>query len=114
MATSFTSIRLVSGVVALMLLLLLTCFKDSFRTSFSQLKSHGSWMAAAMLFIYAAAFSYAYISLDTGTGALILFALVQITMIVHSLFKGLSLNKLEWSGVVLAFLGCLGCLYRIR
>jgi hypothetical protein len=48
----------------------------------------GSWPASLMLFIYAITFSFAYITLDTGTGALILFGSVQITMILLSLISG--------------------------
>ena len=41
-----------------------------------------------MLFLYALGFSYAYIDLGAGTGALILFGMVQATMIVSALIKG--------------------------
>jgi drug/metabolite transporter (DMT)-like permease len=58
-----------------------------------------------MLFLYAIAFSYAYISLDTGTGALILFGSVQITMILLSLISGTRLHFTEWAGVIIAFTG---------
>ena len=58
-----------------------------------------------MLFLYAAAFSFAYLTLNTGTGALILFGSVQITMIVSSLFSGNRLMAIEWMGVVIAFTG---------
>jgi len=62
-------------------------------------------MAAIMLFVYAAAFSFAYISLDTGIGALILFGTVQITMILSSLIRGNRLHYSEWLGLLLAFTG---------
>ena len=58
-----------------------------------------------MLFIYAAAFSYAYISLETGVGALILFGTVQITMILASLYSGNKLKYYELLGVIIAFAG---------
>lgn len=58
-----------------------------------------------MLFLYAITFSYAYISLDTGTGALILFGSVQITMILWSLISGTRLHFTEWAGVAIAFVG---------
>jgi len=58
-----------------------------------------------MLFIYAVCFSFAYISLDTGTGALILFGAVQITMILVSLLTGNRLHLSEWVGMALAFSG---------
>ena len=47
--------------------------------------SGGSWLSAVILFAYAAAFSFAYISLAAGTGALILFGAVQATMILSAL-----------------------------
>jgi len=96
----FTSIRLISGAIVLMLIVLLTAKPD-------ETKSKGSWFSAAMLFIYAAAFSYAYVSLETGTGALILFGVVQITMIAYSLFSGNKMNHTEWLGVAVALCGFL-------
>jgi drug/metabolite transporter (DMT)-like permease len=97
-AASFTVIRLVSGIVALCLLILLLGAKPTIR-------QQGSWRGAATLFIYATAFSYAYVSLDTGTGALILFGTVQLTMILTSLFRGENLRPWEWGGVLLAMAG---------
>jgi len=65
----------------------------------------GSWKAAFMLFLYAITFSYAYLSLETGTGALILFASVQMTMILVGVISGRKLHLFEWLGVIIAFLG---------
>ncbi len=97
-AGSFTLIRLLSGIV-----MLFSIVQLSAPASHSQ--SKGSWQAAAMLFLYAISFSYAYLSLDTGTGALILFGAVQITMILASLFMGYRLHYAEWVGMGLAFSG---------
>jgi drug/metabolite transporter (DMT)-like permease len=97
-AASFTIIRLTSGAVALGLIL-------SLRGSASAILHHGSWRGAFSLFLYAAAFSFAYLSLTTGTGALILFGSVQLTMILVSLYQGERLHAMEWTGVVLAFAG---------
>ncbi|WP_370583987.1 EamA family transporter [Motiliproteus sp. SC1-56] len=69
------------------------------------LRTHGSWRAAALLFGYAACFSYAYNSLDTATGALILFGAVQLSMILTTLFKGGRLRSAEWMGLGLALSG---------
>ncbi len=96
----FTSIRLLSGAVVLIILVFLT--KDKRDDA-----SKGSWRSAAMLFMYAAAFSYAYVSLETGIGALIIFGVVQITMIASSLISGYRMNNLEWSGILLALAGFL-------
>lgn len=100
-AGSFTLIRLLSGISVLLLLWYLTGQRSKAVTQ----ENRGSWLAAMMLFIYALGFSYAYISLDTGTGALIQFGAVQITMILVSLFRGIRLLPVEWLGLLLAFSG---------
>jgi drug/metabolite transporter (DMT)-like permease len=76
-AASFTTIRLVSGALVL-LLLAKTTVRNSIR------EQRGNWASAFMLFLYAVTFSFAYISLNTGTGALILFGSVQATMIIFA------------------------------
>jgi drug/metabolite transporter (DMT)-like permease len=101
-ASSFTGIRLVSGAVSLFIILSL---KGGNKENTMVVKSKGSWGAAFVLFIYAVTFSYAYLSVNTGTGALILFGAVQITMIMLSIIAGTRLHLIEWSGVVLAFSG---------
>lgn len=95
---SFTGIRLLSGALVLILLVSVTgSRKDP--------TDKGSWWSGFFLFLYAIAFSFAYISLDTGTGALILFAAVQITMITYALASGKKMNMKEWLGVLMAFAG---------
>ena len=101
-AASFTTIRLLSGITILFLLITLTRKADQQET---KIKPKGSWLAAIMLFIYAVAFSFGYISLDTGTGALILFGAVQITMIISNVISGNKLHFSEWLGLALAFTG---------
>ncbi len=101
-ASSFTSIRLLSGIVMLVLISAVSASKSSLNKSET---SKGSWRAALMLFIYAATFSYAYVSLETGTGALILFASVQITMVLVGVFSGNMLHTIEWLGLGIAFVG---------
>ncbi|HUG23934.1 DMT family transporter [Piscinibacter sp.] len=88
---SFTSIRLVSGAIALWLIVRL---RDG---------AHGlsgSWPSAFALFIYAAAFSYAYVSLTAATGALLLFGAVQATMIAVGLWRGERLRAWQTAGLV--------------
>ncbi|MFT7315323.1 MAG: drug/metabolite transporter (DMT)-like permease [Paraglaciecola sp.] len=97
-AASFTIIRLVSGVVVLAVILIM------YRSN-NQPASKGSWLTSFMLFLYAVTFSFGYISLDTGTGALILFGTVQITMTLASLISGNKLHYAEWIGMIIAFLG---------
>jgi drug/metabolite transporter (DMT)-like permease len=97
-AASFTSIRLFSGIVFLLFLVVIkTKEKIDIRS--------GSWLSSLLLFLYAIAFSYAYLTLDTGTGALILFGSVQATMIISGLLKGRRLLLIEWAGLLLALLG---------
>jgi len=97
-AASFTVIRMLSGIIVLIILLKMT-------NPDSALPSKGSWSAAVMLFLYAITFSFAYISLDTGTGALILFGAVQITMILRNLMSGNKMHYAEWIGLLMAFSG---------
>lgn len=97
-AASFTTVRLVSGAVALLLILYAT-------SRGTRPASYGSWMSAAMLFLYAACFSFAYISLDTGVGALILFGMVQATMLAGALLAGDRPTVAEWLGWLMAVAG---------
>ena len=97
-AASFTSIRLLSGIVVLAVIL------KMYRRN-NQSVSKGSWSSSFMLFLYAVTFSFGYISLDTGTGALILFGAVQITMILASFISGNKLHYSEWGGMIMAFFG---------
>ena len=97
-AASFTVIRLLSGALVLLVILKI---KNNNNCSHSR----GSWPASLMLFLYAITFSFAYITLDTGTGALILFGSVQITMLLLSLISGNRLHISEWMGLLLAFTG---------
>ena len=93
---SFTLVRIASGTAMLWLIL-----------TFSQRNRavRGSWRAAMALFGYAAAFSFAYISLPIGAGALLLFGAVQATMVTIGLARGERLTALEWLGLVLAISG---------
>lgn len=105
-AASFTVIRLLSGIIMLFIIMCATqLIKQSAIPNNEKTSSKGSWFGSVLLFVYAVTFSYAYISLDTGTGALILFGTVQITMIVLSLISGTRLHSSEWTGVIIAFIG---------
>lgn len=97
-AMSFTVIRLLSGAIVLLTIISISRNKTS-----SPVK--GSWSASLLLFVYAITFSFAYITLDTGTGALILFGSVQITIILLSLYSGTRLHITEWTGMAAAFAG---------
>lgn len=97
-AASFTTIRLASG--SLLLSLLAVAFKERQASS-----SRGNWLSVTMLFLYASTFSFAYISLNTGTGALILFGAVQSTMILLAIRSGERPHRLEWMGLCTALAG---------
>jgi drug/metabolite transporter (DMT)-like permease len=92
-AASFTSVRLIAGAAALGLIL---------RFGGGGGKSGGNWLSAAALFVYAAGFSWAYISLPAGTGALLLFGAVQVTMIGNGLWHGERLRPAQTLGLLAA------------
>ena len=97
-AAGFTLVRLLSGAVVLMTVI-------GCRRTPPVTVTRGSGLAAWMLLGYAVLFSFAYLSLDAGTGALILFGAVQATMIVVSLIRGDRLNGWEWLGFIVACIG---------
>jgi drug/metabolite transporter (DMT)-like permease len=98
---SFTSIRLASGTLVLWLIV----FCRS-----SKIRSQGNWPSALALFTYAAGFSFAYVQLTTATGALLLFAAVQTTMIMFGLWSGERLRVLQVIGLLAALGGLLALL----
>ncbi|WP_415887318.1 DMT family transporter [Neptuniibacter sp. QD37_6] len=97
-AASFTTIRLLSGIV---MLLAIFSFMNRGKTNTAK----GSWKGAFYLFAYAITFSYGYITLETGIGALVLFGSVQISIILINMFKGNKLHAMEWAGTIVAFAG---------
>lgn len=97
-AASFTSVRLVSGAVILSIIFTFFGKKDADT-------KRGNWFSAFFLLVYAVCFSFAYINLTTGTGALILFGSVQAAMIIFALFKGERPRFLEWLGLIIALGG---------
>jgi drug/metabolite transporter (DMT)-like permease len=101
-AASFTFIRILSGAVALWLVVML---RRGTRPK------AGNWASALALFAYAAAFSFAYISLSAGTGALLLFGSVQATMIIWGLSQGERLGTRQWLGLALAVAGLVALLF---
>lgn len=102
----FTAIRLLSAALTLALIV---TFKN--KTKFSQLHQFGSYSGALYLLIYAAGFSYAYVTLGTATGALILFACVQFTMLLKGWLAGARMSKQELVGIALSLLGFLYFVY---
>jgi drug/metabolite transporter (DMT)-like permease len=98
-AASFTAVRLVGGAVVLGLL------------AASQLRAHpwpGSLYSTAALVLYAAPFSFAYLRLGAGLGALVLFGAVQTTMIVWGFVRGERASRATWIGFAIAVAGLVG------
>ncbi len=95
-ATSYTSIRLISGAVILSILMS--------RQRKNPLKQ-GTWHGAAALFIYAISLSFAYRSINAGAGALVLFGAVQLTMILAGFITGERMRKIQVLGFVGALVG---------
>ncbi len=126
-AWNFTSIRLLSGAACLGLIMMAqahylrrnslkrTSLKRTSlkRTDLKQtgnfdpavLTDKGDWLSAISLVIYALCFSVAYQALDTGTGALILFAVVQLTMIGWGIYNKEPLNRIQWLALLIALIG---------
>ena len=95
-AASFAALRLLSG--ALMLVAIV------------QLRGQANWRLTNVagplsLLAYVIGFSFAYLSLDAGLGALILFGGVQITMFAGALLRGESVPTMRWVGAGFAFAG---------
>lgn len=96
-AASFTFVRLAAGAAVLLAL--------TARGPVSIVRDAGSWRSAFALFAYAAAFSYAYLRIGAGTGALLLFGAVQATMLGAGLRAGERLRVSGALGLALALLG---------
>ncbi|MCC5812891.1 MAG: DMT family transporter [Ectothiorhodospiraceae bacterium] len=94
---TFTAVRIVTGAMALWLIVRLQMGPPR--------PGAGNWVSASALFVYAAGFSLAYVTLDTGIGALILFGAVQATMIGAGLWAGERLRGLQTLGFVISMAG---------
>jgi drug/metabolite transporter (DMT)-like permease len=61
--------------------------------------------SALALFIYAAAFSGAYLRIDAGLGALVLFGAVQVTMFAGAMLGGERPGAAQWLGGAASMVG---------
>jgi drug/metabolite transporter (DMT)-like permease len=95
-AASFTTVRILSAVAMLWLLM---------RWQRQSPLEHGSWRSALALFIYAATLSFAYRTIDTGAGALMLFGAVQATMILAGYIAGERMGNWQSIGFAAALTG---------
>jgi drug/metabolite transporter (DMT)-like permease len=98
---SFTFARIVSGAIMLWVIVAVSGRGRS---------GGGSWRAGLALFGYAAGFSFAYVTLSAGTGALLLFGAVQATMVIAGIVRGEHLTPVQWLGLALALAGLLALL----
>jgi drug/metabolite transporter (DMT)-like permease len=94
---TFSAVRLASGAAALVAILAIR--------SRSVTSLRGSWVSAVTLFLYAVPFSVAYLDLGAGTGALILFGSVQITMMAVAMEAGERPSARHWTGLAAALVG---------
>jgi drug/metabolite transporter (DMT)-like permease len=102
-AASFSTIRIISGAICLWLITVVT--------QRGSVWTQGSWLSAVILFVYAIPFSYAYGLLTAGTGALILFGTVQVTMIGGALVEGERPHARQWIGLLVAIAGLVYLLF---
>ncbi len=103
-ASSYIAIRLVSGAITLALINGIN--KNEFNTLKKAFTPHlTAFLPAFYLFLYGIAFSFAYRSLNSGTGAFILFGTVQTTMLSTALIKGERPHLTEWAGLIVAIFG---------
>jgi drug/metabolite transporter (DMT)-like permease len=118
-AASFTFVRILSGAITLWAILQIRRRLIVDRTApplvdsssgWSLVTGHwslqsGNWISAIALFVYAVGFSFAYINLSAGTGALLLFGAVQATMILWGYRKGERLDLIQIVGIAVALTG---------
>ncbi|MFL5422538.1 MAG: EamA family transporter, partial [Myxococcales bacterium] len=87
----FTAIRLSSGALLLGIL--------------TGGRIRGEWRAAFVMVLYAVTFSFAYVRLPAGAGALILFGSVQLTMVGAAIAHGERPGMRAFVGLFLALAG---------
>jgi len=112
-AATFTLDRIFSGAAALWIIVTVAAVYDRRTNSPSARRAllQGTWLSALVLCIYAAAFSFAYITLPAGTGALLLFGAVQGTMIFWGFRQGERLDTIQTIGLVAALAGLILLLF---
>ena len=111
-ALSFTIVRLSSAAICLAIIVASQSYYLRHRASklkhpFNDriLNEKGSWLSSISLAIYALCFSIAYVKLESGTGALILFSAVQLTMIGWGIYKKETLSTVQWAAFIVALAG---------
>jgi len=95
-AASFATVRTTAGAVMLGIVLVLRS---------GTVRAKPDWRSVVTLYLYMVFFSFAYLSLSAGTGALVLFGAVQLTMFIVALRSGEHFSPVSWAGLVLAIAG---------
>ena len=103
-AYSFTLFRLLFGATTLVLIYFYKTKKIYFSKKIN-------WLSSFMLFSYAICFSYSFVNIDAGMGTLLLFTVVQIVMVLFSLFQKEKITVQKFFGVILALFGLAYLLY---
>lgn len=96
-AATFTLVRLLSGAVVLVAVVVA-------RAGVAPLRG-GGFVGPLSLFAYAAPFSFAYLRIGAAVGALVLFGVVQLTMLAYGIARGERPSPLAWTGMALSVLG---------
>lgn len=99
-AANFAAIRLGAGALFLLVIVRGASMK------IPKINAISLWAAASLL-VYMIGFSFAYLNLNAGLGALILFGVVQITMMIGAALTGKPFRPLQILGGVIAFCGLL-------
>jgi drug/metabolite transporter (DMT)-like permease len=99
-AATFTSVRLVAGALVLALLVRVQA------GTWTSVRSRGAGGPVALI-AYAVPFSFAYLRIGAAVGALVLFGVVQLTMIAYGLIRGERPDGVTWLGLLLATAGLL-------
>lgn len=102
---AFAAIRLAAGAAVLCALVL------AGRDGPGRLRAGLRPGTAGALAVYMLGFSFAYVTLDAGLGALILFGAVQITMFAGGVVAGDAIPLRRWLGAGLAMAGLVGLLW---
>ena len=103
-AFSFTMYRVLFGAITLILIYLYKRKKLDFSTK-------TNWLSSLILFLYAISFSYSFLNIEAGVGTLLLFAVVQLVMVIFSLFHKEKINFQKIAGIFLAMAGLIYLLY---
>lgn len=102
---TYTTVRIITGAAVLLAIQTFRVRRAGTDPRGGSSTGTGRWLSACMLTLYAAAFSFAYVRLDTASGTLILFGFVQLTMIAVAASRGEVPRRIELAGMLVASLG---------